>query len=213
MKKIYLFCAFFIVIGSISAQSFESFSVQAGLNFTTIRGDDSHIFFKDKTLESDIAVRSSWGINSCFNLTKKYSLQPELNYTLVGTDYKIVYYKHIIAKYNYIQFTLLLKLLGEQPKSKKSLFNIFLGPSLSYQVSAKWTLTSNNWSDDIQVEFVNDYDFGIVAGLETTGKNKFIGIRYYHGLAKIINEDNVNLDTYNRYISIYFGFRLFQRNI
>lgn len=175
-----------MTFGLVHAQSV--FGIKGGMNISRITGSDA-------VSSSDSHLGAHLGLLMKYNVMEALVFQPELLYTQKGYNYKYsmndINY-NISNSFDYIEIPLLMKLnvaVGDirvQP---------FLGPSVSYLISAKSKEKLSN--DDTSITHDNDVAdqlnklaFGFAVGAEFVFQRRFIfGGRYNFGLSNIYKDD------------------------
>lgn len=170
MKKILLTAAAITFACSMQAQ----FGVKAGVNFANFRGDGA----------DNLNVLTTWhaGVVYEAEITKDFSFQPELLYSVSGaknddTEYKL----------SYFTAPLMLEFYPTEG------FSIQAGPQLSMLV---------NETDNFEGFKSKTFDLGVAAGLEFyLTNNLFVQARYYNGIQKV----SANADIKNTVVSASLG--------
>ena len=192
MRKIVLT---FIFIGGLmaSANSQTSFGVKGGLNIASLVGDGVE----------NLSVRTSVHFTGMaeFELTDKFSIQPEIMYSAQGAketlgDYEAMWYL------NYINVPLIAKYyIGER-------LSIEAGPYVGFLVNAKldWSDNEDAGLDELE-ELTASIDFGINLGLGyklESGLN--FGARYNIGMVNVLESELYDGTLTNGVFQISIGY-------
>lgn len=161
----------------ISAASFAqtTFGAKLGMNMANMKdsGDGA-------STNGDAKLGLNLGVFAELQLSDKFSVQPELNYSQLGTkiseagdSYKFKFNTlavPVLAKYHIANFALIA------------------GPQLSFVTSAKQTLSISgvgSETSDVKADYKGT-DFSLVFGAEYGFADKFVaGARYQAGLSDI----------------------------
>ncbi len=189
MKYIILaLLVFMMTFGLAYAQSV--FGIKGGMNISRISGDDA-------IGSSDSHLGMHVGFLMQYNLMQALVIQPELLYTQKGYNYKYsvgdIDYK-VSNSFDYIELPLLIKLNAAIGDIK---IQPFIGPSISYLVSAKQKEKLSSDSNTTTVTHTNDVSdninnvaFGFAVGAEFVFMKKYIlGGRYNFGLSDIYKKN------------------------
>lgn len=188
MKKIILSAAA-VMAFAFTAQAQEvKFGVKAGANFATVTGDDA----------DDASSRTGFHVGGVveLKLTDKFSIQPELLYSMQGAERSeveeeggIIYTGETKAKLDYINIPIMAKYYVIEGLS------IEAGPQVGFLVNAKEEveLTGTGPGGSITVsqeedakDFYKSVDFGLAAGAGyELPMGLFFQARYYVGLSNI----------------------------
>jgi len=184
MKKIIL-VAVFAIIATVCVNA-QNFGVKAGLNLASITGDE--------TDEIDSRTSIHIGVVAEFEISDKFSFQPELLYSSQGAKYS---YSEIEFNYSmegefkldYLNIPLMAKYYVSEG------FSIEAGPQIGILLSAEdeWEVNfdgeTDSGTDDIKDD-VSSIDFGLNFGVGyklDSGIN--FGARYNLGLSNL-NDDS-----------------------
>lgn len=184
MKKL-LFCLAIAVFGiaNLNAQDID-FGVKAGLNFTSISGDD----VPDSGMNTDF----HFGVMAELSITDKFSFQPELLYSGQGfsTDQNTILL-------NYINVPLIAKYYLTKGLSLEA------GPQIGFLISAK------NENVDIKDQ-IKSFDFGVNLGVSYKFDNGLnFGARYNFGLSDINDISGFTNKNQNAVFQLSIGYFLF----
>jgi len=200
MKKIML-TALIAVITMVSVNA-QNFGAKAGVNFAYISGD----------LTDDLDSRTSLhiGVMAEFEISDKFSFQPELLYSGQGAKYsesESGYSYESTTKLDYLNIPLMAKYYVAEG------FSLEAGPQVGFLLSAKDEWEDNfdgdtdSGSDDIK-EDVSSIDFGLNFGVGyklDSGLN--FGARYNLGLSNLIDDtDELDFKWNNSVIQISVGY-------
>jgi hypothetical protein len=188
MKKLILAVVAVMAFGTTNAQN-AKFGLKAGLNFAT---------WTDAEAQNRTGLHIGGLVD--INISKKFSIQPELLYSVQG--YKLTYNgTAITVTMNYLNIPVTAKIkTGDK-------FNIELGPQFGILLDATG-IAGNNPSVDI-IRLFKTLDVGINLGASyDIDKNSFLAFRYnigVGGLAK--NLQSGQTDSNHRVISISYGYK------
>lgn len=180
------------------------FGIKGGLNLTNLYVNDV----------SDEHMKAGWnaGVFAKLPITRGFSIQPELLYSLKGAKED---YNNFVQGSGEYRFNLgymelpVLAVVNLAPN-----FNLHLGGYAAYLVNAN----IKNVDDQGTVQGASDlntgdfkrWDFGLVGGLGFDIENFTIGARYNYGLSHIGKNDNLTgaltKDSKNAAINVYVGF-------
>ena len=170
MKKI-LFLSAFTMIAFMS-QAQIKFGIKAGANFSKYSGKDA----KFEGVSPQFKVGFAGGALVNIGLNEMFSVQPEVLYSMEGTQYKESGEK-LIFKNDYINVPVLLQYNHE------SGFYAETGPQIGFLASAK--ISDGDNSMDIKESFKKiNFSWGLGAGYKLTN-GVGIGARYNFGIANI----------------------------
>lgn len=214
-----LFVSFGLISVNVHAQeqqtSAESglspkFGIKGGLNLTNLYVDNAN----DEHLKAGFNA----GVYAKLPLTKGFSIQPELLYTVKGA--KETYGDNFVSNFvqggsGEYQFNLgyiELPVLAVINVAKN--LNIHVGPYVSYLTNANVKKVNDNGNiedaENLKVDNFKRFDYGLVGGLGLDIQNFTIGARYNYGLNEIGKNDNLSGDltknSKNAGISVYVGF-------
>ena len=183
MKKTLVATALlFIGLANVNAQNFE-LGAKAGINFASIVGDNTSDV-------GPITEFQSFGLVSEIPLSKKFSFQPEVMYSVQGFDND-----DELVNLNYLNVPLMAKYYVAKG------FSLEAGPQLGYLLSAK--------QDDNDVdENFKSFDLGLNLGVGYKLENGLnFGARANLGLSNIndIELDGVDNTNRNAVFQVYVG--------
>lgn len=197
MKNVSLMIVFVLAsVFSIQAQNSTDliqFGVKAGVNFSTIAGDDF------ESPESRTAFHA--GVLAELPVNERFSIQPEILYSaqgfnargsFAGVDYEGEY------QMDYIQVPILAKIYLVNG------LNVQVGPQIGFRIneSVEYNTDLGDGFEDFNSE-ENDINLGIAAGLEYKfDSGFFIQGRYNYGFSKIYPDT----DAHNSVIQAGVGF-------
>ncbi|MEO6405038.1 MAG: porin family protein [Ferruginibacter sp.] len=184
MKKLILSFAI-VAIATLGANAQVKFGIKAGVNISTLRGDDV------SDAKSLIGVYGGGLVN--IPISTMFSVQPEVLYS--GEGAKDGSDKLMLS---YVNIPVLLKY------SNPSGFFAELGPQIGILISAK--AKSGGTSDDIK-EFLKSSNFSLAGGLGYNFTPSIgAGIRYTLGLANIGKDSGSDLKTGTISIGLHYMF-------
>ena len=168
---------------NVNAQKVE-FGVKGGLNFSSIRGDNS----------SDLETVTAFnlGIVSEIPISEKFSFQPELMYS--GKGFSI---DDDVVSLNYLD----IPLMGKYYLTKG--FSVEAGPQIGFLLSAK------RESLDVK-DFYNTVDIGMNLGVGYKLENGInFGVRYNLGLSDINDRDGYSDKNKINVVQVSIGYNFF----
>jgi hypothetical protein len=184
MKKI-LLLAVVTVLGftNVNAQKIK-FGAKGGLNFATIRGDN--------TQGIDVVTSLNFGVLSEIPVSDKFSFQPEIMYSGQGYSFN----ENTIAL-SYLN----IPLMGKYYVTKG--LSVEAGPQIGFLLAAK------NEKTNVKDSF-NTVDFGVNFGVGYKLDNGLnFGVRYNLGLTDINNLDNSSSKNKNGVLQLSVGYFFF----
>ena len=180
MKKVLL--SIVMVALGFTASAQVSFGIKAGVNLADLAGDD---------IPEEFGNRTSFHIGGVaeFEISKKFSFQPELLYSSQGTKAEEDDYK-VTLKMDYLNIPLMAKYYVTEGLSFE------VGPQVGFLLSAKekGEFDGDSETEDIK-DFMNSVDFGLNFGLGyklESGIN--FGARYNLGLSEVFEDVDVDDD-------------------
>ena len=215
MKRIVIITIMLTLCASmVAAQGITGKGIKVGLNLANVYGDDADMEGADKKMRIGFAV----GGFLTYSINEMFAVQPELLYSMQGVKYEPSEGDidgELIMKYDYIQIPILAKV--NFPMEGKVKPNIFLGPALGINLSAKYEYTDDlgdameamGMDKEGDIENVKSTAFGLVfgAGIDYgigNGKLTF-DARYNLGLTTVDDSDD-DLDIKDSTISIMLGY-------
>jgi len=191
MKKFLFIVCFFVFAGSYSYAQDLKFGAKAGLNLSTLVGDDV----------DDVDMKAGLYFGGFLNvsLSDHLSFQPELLYSRQGWKEDSEGEGGTI-KTSYINVPLLLKMsLGTSNK-----IHICAGPQLGFLVKAEAKQEQGDMSASVDVkDQINNVDFSLNFGLTfDISDNMSLDIRYNRGLSKVLDLDDMDIEAYNSVIQL-----------
>lgn len=171
MKKLLFTLLLVAGISSVNAQDVK-FGVKTGLNVATIRGNN---------LDVDPRVGLHIGGVAELNLTPKFSIQPELLFSQLGTENS-----NSKLRTDYISLPIMAKYYLVKG------FSIEAGPQFSFLVKDELEIIVNNNNNGIFNPNVSNFDFGLNVGMGYQfEKGFFFQTRYSLGLTTIEENPDV----------------------
>lgn len=178
MKKFIFFTVLFIFCFIVNAQDNQSnssdisFGLKGGLNFAMIAGDD--------TDEFDGRIAFHAGAVAEFQISEKFSFQPELLYSSQG-DKMTSEGMDVDFKLDYLNIPLLAKYYVAEG------FSLEAGPQIGFLLSSK--AEAGGVSVDIK-DLIKGIDFGVDFGVGYKLENGLnFAARYNLGLSNIVESD------------------------
>lgn len=189
MKSNYLLLIAVLFITSFAQAQHANIGIKGGLNAYTIDGDNVG--------NNDIKYSYHFGLLSHFHMTSKFALQPEIVYSVQGSQNDKIGSK---LNLNYVNIPLLFQYMFDNG------FRLQAGPQLGILVNAK--SESGSTSTDVTDNFKST-DISLTAGLSYVKPSTGFGfdLRYNHGLTQI--NDGTPGSAYNRGVQLGL-FYLFQ---
>ena len=167
MKK--LTAVFIACLFAYAALSQGQFRLQAGpvLNYLHSEGNSSSF--------SEVHVGFTLGAAYEMIASPHFSIQPELNYTVLNTTEAITGSE---IKFHYVQVPVLLKLVNDRRS-----FSVYLGPQIGFLTNA----TSRNGGHTTNIkDNLTQNDFSALLGMEfLVTQNLFLNVRFTHGLSNV----------------------------
>lgn len=189
MKKVLVIVACIFMTTYGFAQDLK-FGVKAGLNLSTVVGDDVE--------DTDMTAGLYFGGFLNVPLSDRLSFQPELLYSRQGwkSDWKFEgdSFKNTL-KLSYLNIPMLLKMsLGASDK-----IHVYAGPQLGFLLDAELDYEGNGGSGTGDYEdYMNDIDFSIILGLSfNVSDNMSLDVRYNRGLSNIYNYEDGDYKAYS----------------
>ena len=168
-----------LLISSAATAQHANIGIKGGVNAYTIKGDDDASF--------DTKVSFHLGLIGHIHISNQFALQPELVYSVQGTQYTIAG-QDVKLNLNYINVPLIFQYMFDNG------FRLQAGPQLGFLASAKAAVNDND--TDVKDDF-ESIDLGIALGASyvNPASNFGVDIRYNLGLSNI-NDGAANY--YNR---------------
>jgi hypothetical protein len=190
MKKIILVTVMAVFgLTNVNAQNIN-FGAKAGLNFSSISGDNT------RELDIGITTDFNFGVVAEIPISEKFSFQPELMYS--GQGYAGEGAGEVIAL-NYLN----IPLMGKYYLTKG--FSLEAGPQIGFLLSAK----NKDTDTDVKSAF-NTVDFGVNFGLGYKfGNGLNFGARYNLGLSDINNINGLTDKNKNGVVQLSVGYFFF----
>ncbi|MFI5193226.1 MAG: porin family protein [Chitinophagales bacterium] len=205
--------SFFLTTLCVSAQeqqtSTESdlrpkFGIKGGLNLTNL--------YVDNVSDEHMKAGFNAGIFAKLPVTRGFSIQPELLYSLKGAKDT---YNNIVQGSGEYRFNLgyvELPVLAVINLARN--FNLQAGGYAAYLVAANVKDVDNqgniNGATDLNADNFQRFDYGLAGGLAFDIENMTIGARYNYGLGNIGKSGSLSGDltknSKNAGLSIYLGF-------
>lgn len=184
MKKL-LFIAIVAILGlsnSMNAQNVD-FGLKAGLNLSNLTGGDG-----DRNSLTGLHIGGFVEIG----LSDKFSLQPELLYSMQGSEAE----NTVKVKVDYLAIPLMAKYyLSEK-------FSIEVGPQMSFLVNDKAEFNDSS-IPDAELD-ASSFDFGLNVGFAyNISSNLFAQARYNYGITTVVE----NPDIKNSVVQISLGYK------
>lgn len=179
------------------------FGIKGGLNLTNL--------YVDNVSSEHMKAGFNAGVFAKLPVTKGFSIQPELLYSVKGAKDT---YNNLLQGNGEYRFNLgymelpVLAVVNLAPN-----FNLHLGGYAAYLVSANVRDVNSNGdiqgATDLNTDNFKRWDFGLIGGLGFDIQNFTIGARYNYGLSQIGKPGNLSGDltknSKNAGISVYVG--------
>ncbi|WP_459209625.1 porin family protein [Aquimarina rhabdastrellae] len=185
MKKSLLFGLITLMFGVYTIQAQGSkYGMRIGVNASSIDSDN---------LTGDLDENRYGlvvGFLAEYNLSDKWSLQPELQYSAQGNKEKNL-------RTNYLQLPIILKY------NVTNTFNVHAGPQVGLKI---W-----EWEDKLDAFDNSTFDFAGVVGVGVdVFENFFVDLRYALGLTNVFENDmpSLDIDGQSRNIQLSIGYKL-----
>jgi hypothetical protein len=167
-----LFIILFALFGTLQIQAQVSFrpGLRGGANFSHFtKGDYYYSNNTPNNVSYDTHTDFYIGFYGALKLSKYYTLQPEINYSAQGSDYRSSNYGSANFKVDYLSFSVLNKFTFNDQ------FNVHLGPTLDFVVSKNFYTEA-----DVDMAFVlgAGYNFTPNFGIEARVKKGLIPVFY-----------------------------------
>jgi hypothetical protein len=180
------------------------FGIKGGLNLTNLYVND----VSDEHMKAGFNA----GVFAKLPVTKGFSIQPELLYSLKGAKEDYNNFLQGSGEYRFNLGYLELPVLAVVNLAPN--FNLHLGGYAAYLVNANVKNVDHNGTIqdavDLSTGDFHRWDFGLVGGLGFDIENFTLGARYNYGLSHIGKDDNLTgaltKDSKNAGISVYVGF-------
>jgi hypothetical protein len=170
----------------------------------------SNLYVQDVGYEN-LKVGANAGLFAKIPVTRGFSIQPEVLYTMKGSQ---VNYNNLLfgsGKYRYNLNYIEMPVLAVVNVAKN--FNVHFGPYGSLLTSAKVKKVDAdgnvNGVTELNKDNFNSFDYGAAAGLGFDVENVSLGARYNYGLREVGKEgraSDLTKGSKNSVISFYIGF-------
>jgi hypothetical protein len=209
IRLIYISFLLILIVSSVNAQVVDrtmfKAGIKGGLNLTNM--------YVDGTTDERPRGGYHFGLFVRGMLSETFAIQPELLYSAKGAE---ISYKNDFATgsvkigLNYIELPVLaMATIGNN-------INIHAGPYISYLINTNITnKTSRDLSDfteEIDENNFDNFDWGLIGGLEVGFNAVYGGVRYNYGLMEIgkdkefFTEPSYNFPgAVNRGVQLYIG--------
>lgn len=172
-KSLFLFAILFGFIFSSSAQTTFKPGFRAGLNVSHFsKGNDAY-YDDGYTNDRDFSSKSDFyiGFFGDLNLTKYYSLQPEINYSRQGSKYN--YFDENLMRNRSTDLEVSYLAFGVANKFKFNKFNVHVGPTIEFVVDENFDTDA---SVDLAFFLGLGYDFTSNFGVEARIKKGIVPV-------------------------------------
>ena len=189
--------SFCLAPGAAVAQDVAA-GVKGGFNLSTIAFDPSDI-------EWNVKFGPVGGGFVALPVAPGLTIQPEGLFSRKGGTAKIDNIEATIS-ITYLEVPVLAKVGVAGSGDKK--FSIFGGPSMAFKLSSDTSATVGGEDVDVDIdEDVEDFDFGIVGGLEYAIGRFSIDARYTFGLSDLNASEGDETKAKNRVLSVMAGWK------
>jgi opacity protein-like surface antigen len=188
MKKVIYAAVAVCMFGFAKAQN-VNFGAKAGLNISSVSG------------ESDAKSRVGFAVGAFaeFKVSEKFSIQPEVLYSVLGAKAKGV---SGTESSNYSLSYINIPVMAKYYVAEK--FSLEAGPQIGFLTSAKYTEGSS--SIDIKNLYKStDFGLNVGAGYDVS-KNIAVGVRYTAGLSNISTDSATKQRNQNFAIALAYKF-------
>ena len=204
MKKLLLSIALFCAILTANAQEVK-FGLKAGLNLSSLAGDDLEAPAKSSGIEVDQQLTPNFfaGGFAHIGLSDKFAVQPELLFSMQGAKFDV---KDPISgddfetnfQLSYLNVPVLAKFYPIENLS------IQAGPQIGFLLSAK-DKSSGSSTEDIK-DSTESIDFSGAFGVGYEFNQFNVGARYTIGFTEVFKIEGESLDNKNGVLQIYAGY-------
>ncbi|WP_425547606.1 porin family protein [Aquimarina gracilis] len=201
MKKITVALVFTFCVTLAQAQQDTDnkvqFGARAGVNFSTITGDD----FEDPNSRTSFYA----GLVAESFISEKFALQGEIFYSGQGFDIEETTFAGVTVspavefQVDYIQVPLLAKIYLIEG------LNIHAGPQFGFKINEEVDTDPTGDGGDFDTDRIKDFDFQLAAGAEfklTSGF--FIQARYNYGFSEVVEDSDAHNATFSAGIGFMF---------
>jgi opacity protein-like surface antigen len=192
MNKLFLFTLLTFSFTNFQAQN-DNIGFKAGANYANLTN-----------FEDGYSPRFAYhfGLVAELTITEKFSVQPEILYSKLGSQFKDGDNKSTLSE-NYLSVPLMFKYNFSEKMS------IEVGPYLGLMLTAKskGEMEGESFEEDV-IQGFNQTDFGYALGLSYSITNNIVGsVRYNLGTKNVIknSEDKIN----NSALQLSLGYNLF----
>lgn len=205
MKKVYfltIICSLLIANGAVGQDIGLNVGIKGGVQFSNLYVDDVH--------DEKAKLGFQGGLYFKNQITSFFALQPEILYSLKGTEleYDNILFGSGTYRYNlgYIEVPVLAVVsIGN--------FSIHAGPYIAFLTNANIKDVDDDGDIDEVAELdrddFNTVDYGIAGGVGFDFLSGTIGLRYNYGLNEIGKEDlagELTKNSKNSVVTLYAGF-------
>lgn len=205
MKRSAIITSFICLLAASTATAQNSVvGIKGGLNLSSLTTDGTN----DKALNPGFHA----GLFSRMAIGEVFAIQPELLFSVKGTR---ITYDGLVegeTRYNLNYIDLPVKLVFNLSEN----FSLHAGPYVGYLVNANFKTEAEvldlfdiDDADEINRKNFNEFDYGVVGGLEFKLIPLLIGVSYNLGLNPVAAEGNVSRDLVgdarNTVIQLYVG--------
>jgi hypothetical protein len=207
-----------------NAQMTWEFGLKAGVSAAKLTGDDTKMEFvedADNYYEGDISdmkIGFVGGGYGTLHVNKSFGVRLEALYfqkggkgTAEGADAGFEWTADETYTLDYFELPLLA--VFSIPAGTSGLFDIFAGPAVAFNVTAKqkseWTGMGDSGTDEADLEDIKGTDFGGVLGVGFTlmmdSMNLFADARWEMGFSSIVDVDEEDVDIKNQAFAFMIG--------
>ncbi|WP_296623064.1 porin family protein [Marivirga sp.] len=203
MNKIILVLPFLILSSIlVKAQSEDQSGIRASLNLSNLYVDEVN----DENTKPGFAV----GFYFRKSLSDQISIQPEINYSLKGSqiNYDGGFFTGGSGKYRYNLSYIEIPVLANFHVGESLYFSA--GPYVATLIAAKVKDVDGDGSINSVEEYdrddFNTFDYGVAAGVGFDFTGGTAGVRYNYGLADVAPEDRGLDNGKNSVLQFFIGF-------
>jgi opacity protein-like surface antigen len=192
MKKLFLFTLMTFSLTSFQAQN-DNIGLKAGVNYANLTNFDEGYSGR---------IAYHFGLIAELTITEKFSVQPEILYSKLGSQFKDGDNKATLSE-NYLSVPLLFKYNFSEKTS------IEVGPYLGLLLTAKnkGKMEGESFEEDV-IQGFNQTDFGYAFGVTyNISNNIFASLRYNLGTKNVIKDSEEKIN--NSAFQLSLGYNLF----
>jgi len=215
MNKILLFLILILNVNIIFAYDDDDdfnneflFGLKAGLNFSTLNGEQSGLKFNNVTIiDPSSKLGGTFGAVFYYTFSKQFAVQSELLFSAKGVNFDATEYIQTWSLW-YVEVPILFKSIFEMQNNMEG--SVFVGPAVSYKIRSQWSDKINDvyQREDVELNGIETIDFSAVIGVsaDTPMLNGIVGLdlRYTYGLSSI--QKSISVSNGNISLTLYYLF-------